>query len=227
MFESIHSEETRKFHDVEQNSEFWHSLRAGKFTASSIKNLLGKPTNKGYQDEIKRVAIEILSNEPVETSFFGNSYTERGHELEGIAIQEYEDITFFNTLPGGFCEFAEYTGASPDRLIDGKNAGVEVKCPGYSKFLEYLYSESFTQEGEKSLLEKEFETQCQCQIYVCGFDFVDLVCYYPEYKIIKKRIVPDPVFQEEIEAAVEVAKEEVKKLIDYLKQHRKDYKGEK
>jgi hypothetical protein len=214
MFKSIHKDSERKFHNIDQNTDEWLWLRSGKFTASSITDLLSGKKTKGYNDAIKRVAIERLSGEPVEDSFFGNGHTERGHELEPLAIKAYEDIMFSVVENGGFYEFTDWVGASPDgNMIDnGGRYGVEAKCPGYSQFLEYLF------DHEK--LAKKYMKQVQAQIYVCGFEWVDIVAYYPNYKIVKVRIERDDSYMQLIENEIELAKEAVNKLIETLKTYR-------
>lgn len=221
MFKSIHSDEERKFHNVDQNTDEWLWLRAGKFTASAITDLLSGKKTKGYTDTIKRVAIERLSGEPVESSFFGTGYTDRGHELEPLAIKAYEELMFSVVCGGGFFEFTDWVGASPDGVMNdnGGMYGVEAKSPGYSQFLEYLL------DHEK--LVKKYNKQTQAQIYACNFEWVDLIVYYPGYKLIKVRILRDDSFMTLIENEVEIAKEAVNALIETLKTYRIDYKEEK
>ena len=214
MFKSIHNEDQRKFHNVDQNTDEWLWLRSGKFTASSITDLLSGKKTKGYNDAIRRVAIERLSGEPVESSFFGNGYTERGHELEPLAVKAYEDLMFSVVYGGGFFEFTDWVGASPDGIMNdnGGTYGLEAKCPGYSQFLEFLL------DNEK--IAKKYMKQVQAQIYVCGFEWVDIVVYYPGYKAIKVRIERDDSYMTLIENEIELAKEAVNKLIETLKTYR-------
>jgi len=221
MFKSIHPDSERVFHDVEQNTDEWLYLRSGKFNASSITDLLSGKKTKGYNDAIKRVAVERLSNEPVESSFFGNGYTERGHELEPLARKEYEDLTFSVVENGGFVQFTDWVGASPDGIMSDNSGiyGTEFKAPGYSKFLEYLL--------DPNQLLKDHYKQVQAQIYVCGFEWVDLVAYYPMYKLVKVRVERDDEFMSLIENEIEIAKEKVNELIEIIKTHRTDYEGEK
>jgi len=220
MFKSIHSSEERKFHMIDQNTDEWLKLRSGKFTASAITDLLSGKKTKGYTDAIKRVAIERISGEPVESSFFGTAHTERGHELEPLAIQAYESLMFSIVDSGGFYEFTDWVGASPDGRMLGNSGsyGFEAKSPGFSQYLEYLL------DNEK--LTKKYMKQVQAQIYACGFEWVDLVAFYPGYKLIKVRVERDDEFMTLIENEVELAKEAVNSLIETLKKHQIDYKEE-
>jgi len=220
MYKSIHDKKERKFHIVEQNTDEWLRLRSGKFTASSISNLLMGKKTKGYLDTIKKCAVERLSSEPVETEFFGTGYTERGHELEFLAVKAYEELTFSTVDSGGFYEFTDWAGASPDgNIVEGdKNNGLECKCVGYKKFLDYIFN--------NELIKADYWKQVQAQIYVCGFEWVDIAVYYPNYRLLKVRIEPDEEMQTRIENEIELAKIEVEKLMEDIKKHRKDYKAD-
>ena len=123
------------YHKVEQNTDEWLNMRLGRFTASTIKNLLMKVTTKGYQDEIKRVAFEIVTGTQAET--FSNEWMQRGHDLEDEARNMYQAETFNVVEEGGFFTYGDYMGASPDGLI-GKDGLVEIKCPKYNTMIDYL-----------------------------------------------------------------------------------------
>ena len=150
---------SRQFIDIEQNTEEWLQLRSGKFTASMLPSLLMGKTTKGYNDTIKKVAIERISGEPTENEFFGSSYTERGHELEYLAAQKYEEVTFTECTNGGFFDVDGWIGASPDRCINDRKQGVEIKCPGYKQFIELLFG------GDEKII-KDYGKQVQAHIYV-------------------------------------------------------------
>jgi hypothetical protein len=220
MFKSIHPESARKFHDIEQNTDEWLGHRAKKVTGTSFGTLLSKKDSLGYTGTIKRIAVETLSGEPVETEFYGNKTTERGSNLEPLAIIEYESLMFCEVNNGGFFEFTNFVGVSPDGHYHRGNEfiGVEAKCPEYKKFIEYLLN--------PELLVEDYYTQVQGEIYGAGFDCVDLFAYYPGYKLVKVRVYPDEKFLFKLENEIELAKEEVNKLIETLKKHQINYKEE-
>ena len=114
------------FHDVQQNTEEWESLRIGKITSSSI-GLIMANYGKAFGDPAKRhalkIALERMSGLKAEYSF-SNDHTERGHEQEPIARSEYEAMMFVDVQNGGFFELGNI-GASPDflsRLCGGELA---------------------------------------------------------------------------------------------------------
>ncbi len=76
-----------KKHDVEQGSEEWYALRAGKPTASEFSKLItskGEPSKSAATYAIT-LAIEAYAGGPVD-AWEGNAHTERGKNLEAEAI---------------------------------------------------------------------------------------------------------------------------------------------
>ncbi len=108
----------RKFHDVEQNTEAWQSLRLGKATASNFGTFMAN-YGKAFGDPAHRYALQIalerLTGKKAEHGF-SNDHMERGHEQEPIARMLYADETFCDVTNGGFFDCGEH-GDSPDGLI--------------------------------------------------------------------------------------------------------------
>ena len=221
MFKSIHPDSCRVFHDIEQNTDQWLGFRAKRVAGTTFSTVLSGKKTDGYIDTIKRIAVETLSGEPVETAFYGNKTTQRGHDLEPLALIEYERLMFCEVNRGGFFAFTDFVGVSPDGHYHRGNdfIGVEAKCPEYKKFIEYLLN--------PEELVNDYYTQVQGEIYGCGFAFVDLFAYYPGYNLVKVRVYPDEKFLFKLENEIELAKEAVNKLIEILKINRIDYKGNK
>lgn len=188
-----------KFHNVEQNSEEWFSLRMGRFTASTFKSLFAAKSTAEYQKAINKVVFEKLTNEAPES--FKNEYMERGSELEPIAIEQYELNTFNDTTNGGFFSIGDYIGASPDRLIDDDGM-VEAKCPAYNTMITYLL---------KKELPYEYKYQVHGQLYVTGRKWCDFIAYHPKLKMLIIRVERDEAIISEIKQALE----EAIKLVEY------------
>ena len=116
------------FHDVEQNSEEWFQLRAGKLTGSSFSTIMAN-YGKGFGEPAKRLAInkavERLTGRPI-ASNFSNSHMERGHEQEPVARMLYEEMTFNEVTNGGFFDCGN-VGVSPDGLVNDDGLA-EIKC---------------------------------------------------------------------------------------------------
>jgi hypothetical protein len=110
-----------KFLDVEQNTDEWFALRAGKLTFSNLGKVmanLGKPFGEPAKQLAVNIAIEQITGRP-HSSDYTNEHMQRGNEEEPVARELYEAETFTDVLPGGFyCD--EFVGCSPDgRLDDG------------------------------------------------------------------------------------------------------------
>lgn len=197
--------------EVEQNTDEWFKLRSGKFTGSAISSLFMKDTTKGYKDAIKRIALErIIGNVP-EDHGISSQYMTRGHELEGDAIEKYCDETYSDVIDGAFYQLGDFVGASPDSVITSKgdkHQGLEIKCPAFNTMITYSL--------DNDELYKAYKIQVQSQIYVCGFDWVDLVAYHPDFKLVIIRVERDEEYIESIKQKIDVAEIKVQEMIKLL-----------
>jgi hypothetical protein len=196
------------FYDVIQNSEEWDALRLGKFTASEFGNLfMGKET-KGYQDSIIKVAYEKVTGYSEEK--FSSKFMQRGHDQETLAREAYELLTFETLENGGFYEYDEFTGASPDAKIQGKNGGSELKRPSFRIYNEYLLSQK---------LPSIYYWQIHGQMLCTGWDFVDFMPFsHPNLKQVLIRVERDEKVLSLLKEQLLISIEEVKKLIEIIKQ---------
>ena len=192
------------YHKVEQNTDEWLNMRIGRFTASTVKNLLMKVTTKGYQDEIKRVAFEIVTGTQPET--FSNEWMQRGHDLEDEARNMYQAETFNVVEEGGFFTYGDYMGASPDGLI-GKDGLVEIKCPKYNTMIDYLM------DGKVPNL---YYTQIQTQLLCSGREWCDFVAYHPGLKLMIERVNIDKEYCDTLIKNVEEAVKQVNEIIKII-----------
>lgn len=108
-----------KHHKVEQNTDEWCQLRAGKITMSKLNVVMAKYPN-AFGDPAKKYAIDLaveqITEKPVKSSY-SNAAMEHGHVLEPVAIAKYEQTTFSEVKPGGFfCD--DKIGYSPDGLVN-------------------------------------------------------------------------------------------------------------
>ena len=192
-------------HKVEQNTDEWQALRCGKFTASSFKDLFMAKSTKGYQSAIHKVVFERLTGEQPEN--FQNDYMKRGHELEPLAIEEYEKQAFNEVLDPGFFELNEWIGASPDGLI-GTDGILEIKSPAYNTMINYLLS---------SKLPSIYKWQVHGQLYVTGRKWCEFMSFHPKLKPLIIRIERDEAMINELETKLNESIEEVKTIINKIK----------
>ncbi len=116
-----------KFFDVEQNTDEWLNLRAGKVGASGLSKIManfGKAFGEPAKDYARSIAFERVFNKPA-PSGFQNSHMQRGHEQEPRARMQYEQQYFAEIENGGFFDCGDL-GCSPDGLIVG-GGSIEIK----------------------------------------------------------------------------------------------------
>lgn len=165
---------------LDQGSEQWENIRAGRFTSSEWWKLMecGKrqmtkaeldarpKTGKGSKTTqvpdpstmsergityIRQKVAEVLTGKPKPPAYaYPLVY---GKETEPEAVEYFEKITGLVTEETGFHPYTDHAGGSPDRLIGAKE-GLEIKCP--------------------------FQSENQVD-YLMLTDFYDLKNIYPEY----------------------------------------------
>jgi predicted phage-related endonuclease len=197
-----------KFYNIDQNSEEWDGLRLGKFTASTFSDLFMDKKTAGYQKAIIKVAYERVTGESEES--YNNKWMQRGHEKEPFARENYELLTFNQLENGGFYEYSEFIGASPDAKIIGQNGGCEFKCPSFQVYNEYL---------ETKKIPKSYYWQIHGQLLCTGWDFIDYMPYSsPKLKQILIRVERDDKVLELLKSKLNECIEEVKILVERIKQ---------
>lgn len=197
-----------KFYDIDQNSEDWDGLRIGKFTASTFADLFMSKSTAGYNNAITKVAFERITGESEEK--YSNKWMQRGHEKEPFARENYEMLTFNTLKNGGFYEYSDYIGASPDAKISGQNGGCEFKCPSFQMYREYL---------ETKKLPKNHFWQVHGQMLCTGWDFIDYMPFSsPKLKQMLIRVERDPLILEQLEEKLNEAIKEVQTLIEQIRQ---------
>jgi hypothetical protein len=197
-----------KFYDIDQNSEDWDLLRLGKFTASTFGDLFCKKDSATYQKAIVKVAYERVTGESEES--FSNKWMQRGHEKEPFAVENYELFTLNDTENGGFYQYNDFIGASPDRKIVGVNGGCEFKCPSFQMYNEYL---------ETKNLPKNYFWQVHGQLLCTGWDFIDYMPFSsPKLKQILTTVERDQSILDQLEERLNEAIKEATILIERIKQ---------
>lgn len=115
------------WHDIQQNTDEWLELRAGKLTGSSVAKVMAN-YGKAFGEPAKKLAVDIAIAQITgksESSGFSNEHTERGHEQEPLARMRYEEEYFCTVTNGGFFDNG-FTGCSPDGLVNDDGM-VEIK----------------------------------------------------------------------------------------------------
>jgi hypothetical protein len=161
-----------KIIDCEQGSADWFRARLGIPTASAFDQIVTPVTGKLSKSADRyayRLIAERLLNTPLDT-MEGQTWMERGKELEPAAVSQYEFVEDVETVPVGFITTDDgLIGASPDRLIKGAPRGLEIKCPSPQVHLGYLL------DGHTDA----YRPQVQGQLYVAELERVDFYSYHP------------------------------------------------
>lgn len=184
-----------KIHDCEQGSTEWLGLRLGIPTASEFHKIITK-TGKLSETSRKyayRLVAEKLLNRSLE-SLDHIEAIQYGKRSEPEAVKWYEAIYEVPTKAVGFIttDDGRY-GASPDRLIIGKNAGLEIKCPYPNTMVEYMV------DG----LGVDYWPQVQGQIFIGEFDYVERYAWSAEMPHVLVRTDRDDAYIAKLKEAID------------------------
>lgn len=194
--------------DIIQNSEQWEQIKIGKFSASAANDLLMDKKNKGYQNLINRIVEERMTGKKSESvSFTGNVYTERGHELEPVAREDYEFRSFNDVQIIGVIELDDWVLCSPDGLINDDGL-YQAKCPIFNTHKEYLKTKK---------IPSNYYKQMQFELYVSGRKYNVFNSYHPSLPPLDIIVYRDEEMIELIKQRISEAKCEVNEEIKLLK----------
>lgn len=183
-----------------------HPDRYGRFTASGFAKLFAGKTTATRQDAIADPVWFRLTGSAPES--FSTVWTERGHELEPLAREQYEYDRFCAVQDGGFWTLGEWVGASPDGLV-GNDGLLEIKCPKHTTIMRYLL-----QPGE---VPKEYFWQVHGQMYVTDRAWCDFSVYHPDMPLKVIRVHRDEKTEAELIKTLSAAIEEAEALLESLK----------
>lgn len=194
--------------DIKQNTEEWDAIRVGKITASVASDLLMDKKNKGYQKLIDKLVEERMTGKPTESrTFQGNEFTERGHELEPVARDNYEMESFQEVKIIGVIELNDLVLCSPDGLINDDGLW-QAKCPIFNTQKGYL---------KNPKVPTNYYKQMQFELFVSGREYNIFYSYHPSLPPVEIKVERDEEMIKQIRARVKEAIEEVNTEIKYLK----------
>lgn len=110
---------------IEQRSEAWFQVRAGKITASNVGAILGVNPYRTREDVMRAMVREVHG---AESEFVTNQAIQWGVYNEDGALIDFSFKTGLEVQKAGFIPYEDWAGCSPDGLI-GDDSGVEAKCP--------------------------------------------------------------------------------------------------
>lgn len=200
---------------IEQGSQEWLALRAGKVTASKVSDVMSSITTAGYKNYLADLVVERLTGKKTES--FTNAAMQWGVDQEPIARAEYEVKT------GNFVDqiaFVDHPtivnfGCSPDGLV-GDDGLIEIKCPNTATHIDYVMQDK---------VPTKYIPQIQCQLAVTGRKWCDFVSFDPRLpdglQILIVRLERDDEYIEKLEARVVKFLDEVNSAVNGLKEKMK------
>ncbi len=141
---------------IEQGSEEWELIRAGRFTSSEIYKIMecGKrsmtPEELAARPKKGKGSATTQVPDPTKMSAAGLTYINQkvsevltgqpkkspyayplvyGKEMEPEAVEYFENLHAVKCLTIGFQTWGDHAGGSPDRLLEEVKEGLEIKCP--------------------------------------------------------------------------------------------------
>ena len=202
--------------EVIQGSEEWWAVRNGKITASKLSDLMRKTKfgESTYKSRLRmELAIERITGKSASDNFM-NQAMRNGVEREPDARTLFEAITGKEVALCGSFDHPEIvnTSASPDGLIRGEDAVLEIKCPTHITHAKNLLSEK---------MPRNYEYQVQWQIACTESEYAYFASYHPDFppelRLKWVKVMRDNMLILDIEDAVRQFDIEVEDLIIKLK----------
>lgn len=199
---------------IEQGSDAWKALRAGKVTASRVADVLSKiksGESAGRKNYRMDLVAERLTGKPADS--FTNSAMQWGTEQEPFARIAYETHKglFVEQVPFVDHPTIEWFGCSPDGLV-AEDGLLEIKCPNTTTHLEYL------QDGKPP---SKYIPQMMAQMACTGRKWCDFASFDPrlpeDLELFVVRLNWDDAYIQEMEAEVKQFLNEVDATLSQLK----------
>ena len=210
-------------HKIEQGSDEWLQLRAGRIGGTSCAALLVNGRDEtglgaGAKTLVYKKAAEHITG-PEES--YINDAMARGIALEPVARRRYEDKEFTTVVEVGYISRGQFLGVSPDGVIgiQGRHkirGGIEIKCPGPDEFVRYM---------DTRVIKKEYYYQCQWAMYLTGAAWWDFVYFHPGFgsaDMIVERQFPDEKTFGIWDAKIPVYEAEIKRVLDLIAEKKGD-----
>lgn len=180
---------------IKQGEAAWLKAKLGVVTGTRIKKAIAKD-NLPLVDEI----IAERGSQVIDDDSYTSEAMQRGKDMEPVAVRVYEKQTGLVCKEVGFGlhDTYDWLGISPDRFVmvgRKRRKGIEVKCPGTKKHVQYIRQDQIPAEYRGQVL-NYFLCEPDCET-------VDFISYDDRFK-------PKPLFIKT------VTREEVRKELDDL-----------
>jgi len=198
--------------DIEQNSDEWYAERIRRIGASSAPSLLMDKKTSGYKEILDKLIEETITKDKSESKkWLGNSFTERGHEFEPIAREDYELRNLQVVDLVGMVIRDDWVMCSPDGLIDDDKLH-QIKCPIFNTQRKYLNiikkNIGLTDNELLKKIDGGYYKQCQFELAVTQRKINIWTSFHPHLNPIDLSIERDEELISEIELRIKELKEE-------------------
>ena len=194
-------------HRVEQGSVEWFALRAGVPTASEFDQIMTPKTMKPSESRWKyacRLVAERLMNYQAQ-SLEGIRHIQDGKENEPKAVRQ---LAFAHDIAVRECGFFTTNdrrfGASPDRMVVGKEEPVEVKCPTDLVQMQYILLDNAS----------IYRCQRQGQLWVTEADKAHFYSFHPMMPEVYEETGRDEPFIYKLSQVLEQFSDELAELME-------------
>lgn len=209
--------------EVEQRSDEWFALRCGIITASEVKKVVSKKTDRktkevswvNNNDEKSRAHVSELASQRmtnyVEPSYLGHDMI-RGMEDELEARILYDQY-YAEVSDVGFVTNDKWDlklGFSPDGFI-GDDGLIEIKSRKQKLQFDTIISNE---------VPDEFMLQIQTGLLVSERKWLDFISYCGGMPMFVKRVYPDKEIQEAIIESAKSFEKRIKENIKLYKQNK-------
>ena len=167
---------------MQQRSEAWYRARAGRITGSRFARAMAARNSDAYLGLVAELASERKAGRSQDGGYV-NAAMQWGIAHEPSARQWYERRHGCRVGEVGFVvhRVHDFVGVSPDGMV-GEDGLIEIKCPQMKNFRRVM---------ESRAMPPRYRWQVQGQMWVCGRDWLDFVCFHPPGQGIALRIERD------------------------------------
>ena len=203
-----------------QNTGAWFNDRTGKLTASRMAAAMSYLKNGGEAKERKDLKIEILAERMTGNIVpkYVTPQMQWGIDQEPVAKEYFTAITGWTITDLGFVDHhsIDNCGASPDGLIEGQGALIEIKCPTTATMLNWWLKAAENPQWVPEEYIPQMTLQSACMggmpVWFCGFD----PRLPDKQKVLIRKFVPTQAQIEEVEKAAQSFLKEIDKLFDQI-----------
>lgn len=200
-----------KFYNIQQNTDEWDALRAGKVTSSELSSVManfGKAFGEPAKKYAANIAVEQINGHKLNSESYSNANMERGHIQEPLARKAYEGFEFVDVDNGGFFENGN-VGASPDGLV-AKNGLIEIKSALAHIHLKRIQSQTY---------DPTYKWQLIGNLKITEREWIDFISYCADFPKDKQLYVRR-LYAEQVKAEFKQIDERLEQFFELVEKNK-------